>query len=178
MMPCQFWAGRYTYDTVFIRSKPFMAHTSVIIHKPLGLCECINLSSIMPQTRENFIESSASLLGTARNDISSLCHHLHHDNLLPAECKFSSLEGHGCRLCSENKSHLQLVLPTPSLWDQAFVQSSCSPHRLRELHPRLLQGWSTNLVAYGQAQHCQVCRKARLPEIISMNRRKLHIRHY
>lgn len=57
IMLYHFWAGRDTYDTVFIRSKPFMDHLPVIVCKSFGLSECINLSRIMPQSREDFTES-------------------------------------------------------------------------------------------------------------------------
>lgn len=48
---------RDTYDTVLTRSKQFMAHLSVMIWKSFVLSECVNLSRIMPQSREEFPES-------------------------------------------------------------------------------------------------------------------------
>lgn len=55
-MLCQFWIGRDKYDIVFTRSKPFMAHLSVVMGKSFGLSECIDLARIMPQSREDFSE--------------------------------------------------------------------------------------------------------------------------
>lgn len=60
IMLCLFWAGRDVYDSVFVKSKPCMAHLSVIIGEAFGLSECLNLYRIMPQSRKDFTESQMS----------------------------------------------------------------------------------------------------------------------